>query len=95
MSTFEQSVSNLNASARKVYGKDSEVMVARCPAFGSKDVCFVVRGANRGKIAIDLMRFMVGGKVTERSDEFMGLRSVSTVVEGKIMEFTFLNSMKS
>lgn len=82
MATLQESISEFNRSARKVFGSDVNVLVARAPSFGNDDVCFVVQGRRQAEVARDLLRFVRGGKISESSTEFMGQRKVSTVVEG-------------
>jgi hypothetical protein len=38
-------------SGRKVFGADHDLMIARCPAWGSDDVCLIVRGKQHAAAA--------------------------------------------
>lgn len=82
MTTLQETIAGFNKSARKVFGSDVNVLVARAPAFGNDDVCFVVQGRRQAEVARDLLRFVRSGKISESATEFMGQRTVSTVVEG-------------
>lgn len=82
MATIQETITEFNKSARKVFGSDVTVLVARSPAFGDDDICFVVEGRRQNDVARDLLRFVRRGKISESTIEFMGERSISTTVEG-------------
>lgn len=82
MTDLSTTISKFNESARKVFGSDIYVLVARAPAFGNKDVCFIVQGKRQTEVARYLLRFVRSGKISESAREFMGQRTVSTIVEG-------------
>jgi hypothetical protein len=82
MTTLQQTISGFNESARKVFGSDVNVLVARAPAFGNEDVCFVVQGLRQAEVARDLLRFVRGGKISQSTTKFMGVTTTSTAVEG-------------
>ena len=82
ITTIQQTIAVFNDAARKLFGADVNILVARAPAFGNDDVCFVVQGRRQTEVAHHLLRFMRGGKISENASEFMGTRTVSTVVEG-------------
>lgn len=63
----------LNESARKVFGKDINVMVARCKAWGNDDNCILIQGREHLACASGFVRAVRGAKVSsETSPAFMG-----------------------
>lgn len=82
MTTIQELIAEFNESARKTFGHDVNVMVARAPSFGHDDVCLIVRGHRRMEVACNLLRFVSGGRISETSSEFMGVRTLSAVIEG-------------
>lgn len=82
MIPLHETINNLNESARKVYGPDINVSVARAPAFGNDDICFIVHGLRQSEVALDLLRFVHRGEISQTSSEFMGHESISTIVVG-------------
>jgi hypothetical protein len=82
MNTRDEIV-DFNNSARKAFGDDIRVQVARSPAFGHNDFCFIVSGRKQDDVADALLRFVMGGVITKENRIFMGLtRETTTVVGG-------------
>lgn len=82
MTIIADEITRLNAAARRVYGDDISIVVARAPAFGNRDTCYIVFGTAQADVALDLLRFVRNGKVRQpTSNEFMGTKSVYTIVE--------------
>ena len=58
-------IAAINASARKVHGKDISIMVVRCIAFGNSDNLVIISGKNHGAAAADFARVTHGAVVSE------------------------------
>jgi hypothetical protein len=78
-----QVIEAFNSSAKKVFGADISVLVARSPAFGDNDFCFVVTGDRQGDVALALSRLVSDSKVSRDSTNFFGAVLTSTTVEGR------------
>jgi L-asparaginase II len=66
-------VSAAVTSARKVFGPDIEMMVARCPAWGNDDCCILVYGAQHALAAHGFARVVKGAQIEQQSSPpFMG-----------------------
>lgn len=72
------SITETNLAARKVYGADAWIGVARSVAFGNDDNLIIVQGARQTEIAADLCRTIQGATITTDSTEFMGKVTNST-----------------
>ena len=73
----------LNESARKAFGSDINIMVARCTAWGNDDNCVIVQGKAHLACASGFARTVrKAALATETSAPFMGspARTYSTVV---------------
>lgn len=83
MQTIQQAIDAASASARKVFGPDLKMMVARCPAWGGADTCIIINGALHAKAAQGFAQVIPGAKLTPHtSGGFLGLpASTYTVVE--------------
>lgn len=63
----------LEKTMRARFGADISLTLARCPAFGDKDVCFIVNGANHKPAAAAFTQTNTGAKVaTETGVRFKG-----------------------
>ena len=85
MTDIHGSVASLNEAARKIFGPDIHIAVARAPAYGDADVCFVVQGKHQEAVCLDLMRLVRSGKATRTASEFMGRTTHSTILEGQLI----------
>lgn len=54
------------AAARKVFGADIRISVARSPAFGNDDVCVIVAGAEHAAAARSFARVVPSAKISEQ-----------------------------
>lgn len=81
MLTIANTIAAMNNSAKKVFGSDINMIVARAPAFGNDDVCLIIQGRRQDEVAADLLRLLDGGKVGHNTTEFMGQTITSTVIE--------------
>ncbi|HQY37954.1 MAG TPA: hypothetical protein PLE21_00520 [Giesbergeria sp.] len=79
---MRQTINDLNNLVKSRHGNDIVLSLARSPAFGHEDICYVVQGAKRAAVARDLLMFLRDGKITESSSEFMGRVTHSTIIEG-------------
>ena len=52
-------------AARKVYGADINISIARSPAFGNDDTMILVYGARRLAVAAGLARFVKGAQIVD------------------------------
>jgi len=52
MTTLSETLVSFNTTARKAFGNDTNIVIARCPAYGSADTCLLVYGANHNQAAI-------------------------------------------
>ena len=60
-------------SARKLFGADIEIMIARCKAWGNKDSCIIVRGKRHAEAAAGFARVIRNVKLsTQAVAPFMG-----------------------
>lgn len=55
MSDLMSSIRALEASASKVLGCKIEMMIARCPAWGSDDCCVIVKGERHAAAAASMV----------------------------------------
>ncbi|MDP4573485.1 hypothetical protein Q8O96_30915 [Pseudomonas sp. LPH60] len=63
--SLANTITAINASAKKVYGSDIRILVARAVAFGNDDNLVIVSGKNHRAVAADLVRSTPGAKVSE------------------------------
>lgn len=54
-------------SARKVFGADIEMMVARCPAWGNDDCCVLVHGARHAQAASAFALVVKGAAIEQQT----------------------------
>lgn len=50
--TIQESIKSINGQARKVFGADTSILVARAPAFGNDDTCIIVSGKRHAEAAM-------------------------------------------
>jgi len=55
--------------ARKLYGADINVLVARAPAFGNDDTCILVSGDRHAEAAAGLARVLRDARVEEQTQK--------------------------
>lgn len=66
-------VKPVQKSARKLFGADIEIMVARCKAWGHDDSCIIVRGKRHLEAAAGLAKAVRGARLSiDTSPAFMG-----------------------
>ena len=61
--TVMNSLRDLEKTMRARFGADISLTLARCPAFGDKDVCFIVNGANHKPAAAAFTHTKTGATV--------------------------------
>ena len=61
-----QDILDINESAKRAFGDDMSIMVARAPSFGcgDTDVCYLVWGKKRRKCAEGLALYLRNAKIT-------------------------------
>lgn len=76
-------VKPVQESARKLFGADIEIMIARCRAWGHEDSCIIVRGKRHSDAAAGFAKVVRGAKLTvDASPAFMGApASTFSVIE--------------
>ena len=82
MKTISMQISELNNSAQKVFGPDISISLARAPAFGHDDFCYIVSGKRQLDVATDLLRFVKAGQIQQKTTDFMGHETTSTTIIG-------------
>ncbi|RMX08527.1 hypothetical protein D8I35_05475 [Corticibacter populi] len=78
-----EDIREINASARRAFGADISIMVARCKAWGNDDNCILVQGERHHDATAGFARTARGAKITaDQSPGFMGspARTYSKVV---------------
>jgi hypothetical protein len=73
--TTADSIKKVNESAKKLFGSDISISVARCPAWGDQDTCILVSGKRHIEAASDFARLRGAMLSTAKSDGFMGMPS--------------------
>lgn len=48
---MDKQIKAINESARKLFGADTSILVARAPAFGNRDACVIVMGKRHADAA--------------------------------------------
>lgn len=80
MTTIQQTIQAANDQARKVFGDDICIMVARCPAWGHDDVCAIVQGKRQVEAAAGFAKVVRSAKLHTSVSSFMGEEHRSTSV---------------
>jgi hypothetical protein len=80
MDTIQQTIQAANESARKVFGSDICIMIARCPAWGNDDVCAIVQGKRQVEAAAGFAKVVRGAKLQTSVSSFMGEEHRTTSV---------------
>jgi hypothetical protein len=70
MNTIMESVGDLEESARKNFGGDIRIMLARCPAWGHEDICILISGSKHRAAAAPFRR--LGAQISEREGAGFG-----------------------
>jgi hypothetical protein len=76
-------INELNQLTRETFGNSTRSSVARCPAFGHDDFCFIFRG-EKADTAAGLLAGKFDGKVNRSEVEFLGETLVSYSVTFKL-----------
>jgi hypothetical protein len=63
--SLANTITAINASAKKIHGSDISIVVARAVAFGNDDNLVIVSGKNHCAAAADLVSVTPGAKVSE------------------------------
>ena len=81
---IDNMLKELNETTKATFGADMSILIARAPAYGNDDFCFIVNGANRLPAAHALARILKEGKVREDSTPaWRGLpKKYYSIVEG-------------
>jgi hypothetical protein len=70
---MQETLKSATESARKLFGNDIHIMVARSPAYGDSDCCIIVNGKNHAAAACGFMQVAKGATIkTERATSFRG-----------------------
>ena len=64
---MQKTLSTAVASARKLYGDDIEMLVARCPAWGNDDCCVLVYGKRHAEAAGAFALVVKGARIEQQS----------------------------
>lgn len=81
--SMQGSIDKFQASARKIFGADIAVRVARCPSWGHSDCCILINGRQHAYVAAAFAKATAGTKITsETTPAWMGMpASTYSVVE--------------
>lgn len=83
MDAMSEAIKDATDRARKLYGADIRILVARSPAFGHDDTCILVQGRRHAEVAAGFARVMRGARIkTETTTTALGSqpRTYSSVV---------------
>ena len=64
-------IKKLDGLVKSQFGSDMTVSIARCPAFGHSDVCYIVKGKNHNKAAKSLVSAHKSGLVESKVGGFV------------------------
>lgn len=81
MTTLQQNIASINESARRVFGVDISVLVARAVSFGNDDNLIIVKGVRQEEVAADIARTIRGAKIEKTQSKFMGSVIHGTTVQ--------------